>query len=102
MEILNEERVIIINIIKNHAKDCEVLVFGSRLKGTNKPFSDLDLAFICEKGLNFKRRIALQIAFEDSDLPYRVDVIDYINVSKEFQEIIDSDNKRIWGDGDEF
>ena len=102
MEILDEEMDIIINIIKNHTIKCEVLIFGSRLKGNNHPFSDLDLAFICKKGLEFKKKISLQIAFDDSDLPYRVDIVDYNNASKEFKEIIDRDNKKIWGDGDEF
>jgi len=82
MNILDDEMEIVLNIIKNHAKNCEVLIFGSRLKRTNKLFSDLDLAFICQKGLELKRKINLQIAFEDSDLPYRVDVVDYNNVFK--------------------
>jgi hypothetical protein len=30
-------------------------------------------------------------------LPYRVDVIDYNKVSKEFQKIIDENNEKIFG-----
>ncbi|MDR3223754.1 MAG: nucleotidyltransferase domain-containing protein [Methanobrevibacter sp.] len=97
IQVLNEEMEIILKIIKKHAQECEVLVFGSRLKGDNRKFSDLDLAFICKEGLELKKRIKLDIEFEESDLPYRVDVVDYNRASKEFQKIINTNNKKIYG-----
>ncbi|KZX14221.1 nucleotidyltransferase family protein [Methanobrevibacter filiformis] len=96
IQVSPDEMEIIINIIQKHAKNCKVLIFGSRLKGNNKKFSDLDLAFICNEGLGLKRRINLDIKFEESDLPYKVDVVDYNEASKEFKKIIDEKNKKIW------
>jgi len=72
--VTDEEMKIVLNIIKNYAENCEVLVFGSRLKGTNKPFSDLDLAFICKEKLDLKKLSRIKLKFEESDLPYRVDI----------------------------
>ena len=88
---------IILNIIKKYAKNCEVLVFGSRLKGTNKAFSDLDLAFICSEKLDLKKISRLKLKFEESDLPYRVDIVDYNVTSSEFKKIIDDKNEKIYG-----
>ena len=95
--ITDEETKIVLNIIKNYAENCEVLVFGSRLKGTNKPFSDLDLAFICKEKLDLKKISRLNLKFEESDLPYRVDIVDYNRASAEFKKIIDDKNEKIYG-----
>ncbi|MDR2623712.1 MAG: nucleotidyltransferase domain-containing protein [Methanobrevibacter sp.] len=95
--ISNEEMEIVQSIIKKYSNGCKVLLFGSRLKGDNELFSDLDLAFICKEGLEPETKIDLQMAFEESNLPYRVDVVDYGSASKEFQKIISKNNKKIFG-----
>ena len=94
--VTDEEMKIVLNIIKSYAENCEVLVFGSRLKGTNKPFSDLDLAFICKEKLDLKKLSRIKLKFEESNLPYRVDIVDYNRVSKGFKKIIDDKNKKIY------
>ena len=94
--ITDEEMKIVLKIIKNYAENCEVLVFGSRLKGNNKPFSDLDLAFSCKEKLDLKKLSRLKLKFEESDLPYRVDIIDYNRASEEFKKIIDEENEKIY------
>jgi predicted nucleotidyltransferase len=94
--ISDEEREIVTDIIKKQTKDCEVLVFGSRLTKNHKLFSDLDLAFKCKNGLKFKTKAKLLSEFEYSDLPYRVDLVDYNKVSQEFQKIIDEKNEKIY------
>jgi hypothetical protein len=45
-------------------------------------------------------------AFEESELPYRVDVLDYFGISNEFRAVIDKgyeviykDDKRLWCEG---
>ncbi|MDR0911539.1 MAG: nucleotidyltransferase domain-containing protein [Methanobrevibacter sp.] len=96
IQISTDEMEIILKILKSHANDCEVLVFGSRIKGTDNNFSDLDLAFICSGELGLKRIIGLEIAFEESNLPYRVDVVDYNKSSQIFKNIIDNNNQKIF------
>ncbi|GAA5819441.1 MAG: nucleotidyltransferase domain-containing protein [Methanobrevibacter sp. CfCl-M3] len=97
IQVSDEEMKIIMKIIEKHAKDCEVVIFGSRLKGTTKTFADLDLAFKCERGLGLKKTGILDSEFDESDLPYRVDIVDYNKTSKEFQKIIDKNNQKIYG-----
>jgi len=94
--VSKHELSIIIDIIAKYAPDCDVLVFGSRFNSTSKKYSDLDLAFVGDGKLGMNRRLQLENAFAESDLPYRVDVLDYNSVSPEFCAIIDSGNEVIY------
>ncbi len=53
-----------------------VLVFGSRATGRARPFSDLDLLVTDPSALDWRQRADLREAFEASELPFRVDVLD--------------------------
>lgn len=66
----------------------EVWAFGSRVTGKSRPFSDLDLAVISRKPLNLSVFMNLKNAFSESDLPFKVDVIDWAATRPEFQKII--------------
>ncbi len=58
--------------------EVKVYVFGSRAMGTAKPASDIDLAFECSDNTKMPFSILLKLgtAFEESDLPLFVDMID--------------------------
>lgn len=75
-------------ILRTHEADCEVWAFGSRVDASSKPFSDLDLAVIAETELPARRLALLAYAFEDSDLPIKVDVIDWRSASPAFRQRI--------------
>lgn len=64
-------------IVREHAPECEVWVFGSRVSRRSKPFSDLDLAVISPRELSSRQLALLAYAFEDSDLPIKVDIVDW-------------------------
>jgi predicted nucleotidyltransferase len=85
---------IIQNILREYAGDCEVRAFGSRYKWTAKKYSDLDIAIIPaiegKSKLDIARTGALRDAFQESDLPFRVDILDWHSISKEFQAIINN------------
>jgi type I restriction enzyme S subunit len=66
-----------------------VRVFGSRVNGTAKPFSDLDLVVMGDAPLEFRQLAALKDAFAESNLPFRVDVVDWATTSAEFRAIIE-------------
>lgn len=63
-------------------------MFGSRIKGTAKPFSDLDLAIIKDSPLFLSKHTELVEAFSESDLSWKVDIIDWASTSDVFKEII--------------
>lgn len=63
-------------------------MFGSRADWTTKNSSDLDLALEGESKLDYKITSILDNAFEDSDLPYTVDIIDMNAVGDNFKRIV--------------
>ncbi len=66
----------------------EVWAFGSRVKGTAKPYSDLDLVVLGEEPLPLALQASLAEAFDDSDLPWRVDVVDWATTSERFRALM--------------
>lgn len=67
--------------------DCKVFVFGSRATGTNVKFSDIDLGVEPKKTIPSGVISDIEEAFENSDLPYMVDVVDFSKVSPQFKEV---------------
>jgi len=88
---------IIKNILDKHLPSSAVVfAFGSRVKGHAKKFSDLDLTV--DAGERLSRSIMTNVAFdfEESDLPYKVDFIDWNRISESFKNIIMNDRVVIW------
>ena len=78
-------------ILTEHVPECEVRAFGSRATWTSKDYSDLDLAFVGSGPLDRRTLGRLKEAFEDSDLPIRVDVLDWHSISESFRKVIERD-----------
>lgn len=76
------------NILAKYAPEQEVRVFGSRVTGKAKPHSDLDLVVMTDTPLEAPHLANLQEAFSESDLPFRVDVLDWANTTEDFRRII--------------
>ncbi len=66
----------------------KVWVFGSRVGGDAKRFSDLDLALEDEEPLRGETLVGLKEALSQALLPYRVDVIDLNSASATFRDIV--------------
>ena len=77
------------DILRAHVPQYEVWAFGSRTTGTAKPYSDLDLAIITNQPLPLAVGAALAEAFSESDLPYKVDIVDWAALSEPFRRIIE-------------
>ena len=75
-------------VLEEYAQGCEVRAFGSQVTGDAKPWSDLDLAVVGAQPLGFRSLCRLIEAFQESTLPYRVDVLDWHDLSPSFQAII--------------
>ena len=82
-------------ILKAHLADREVWAFGSRTKGNAKPYSDLDLVVMGDTPLGLSTSAALSEDFSESDLPWRVDVVDWATTSEEFRKIISAHRIRV-------
>lgn len=90
-----QERAIVLRILNEIVPDREVRAFGSRVTGKAKPFSDLDLAIVGDEPLPLKTRAQLEEAFSESELPWKVDVLDWNLAEVEFQKIIQESGENI-------
>ena len=79
---------IVRNILARHVPQYEVWVFGSRAKGVSKKYSDLDLAIITDQPLDLSLSAAISDDFVESDLPIKVDVVDWATTGEAFRKII--------------
>ena len=68
--------------------ESKVYLFGSRAKGTARQFSDCDLAIQADEKLKLNHLAQLEEIFAESDLPFKIDLIDLQRVSEEFQQHI--------------
>lgn len=91
IEIHPEQWNIVARILRTYVPNYDVWAFGSRAKGTAKPFSDLDLAVITTEPLTLDIHAVLVDAFSESDLPWKVDVVDWASTSDVFREVIRRD-----------
>ena len=82
---------IVRDILQKHVPGQEVWAFGSRAKRSARKYSDLDLAVITQEPMSLAISAALADDFSESDLPFKVDVVDWATASESFREIIERD-----------
>ena len=82
---------IVRSILQKHVPQCAVWAFGSRAKWTAKEYSDLDLAIITGEPMSLDVSASLSDDFSESDLPWKVDVVDWATTSESFRKIIEQD-----------
>ena len=94
MNISEKHIRIINNILSNHFPEDRIVVFGSRALGTNKEFSDLDLAIYP------KNRVLTSMDLEnakqdfiESDLPFSVDLVNLKKVDANLKSKIENEGK---------
>ena len=63
-------------ILAGNVPDCRVLAFGSRVRGTARRNSDLDLMLLGRAHLDWRLIEQVKDSFSDSYLPFLVDVVD--------------------------
>lgn len=89
IDIEPEYLELIKRILSEHFPDIEARAFGSRVDGKASKFSDLDLALVGEKKLDWRKIERLKDALSESDLPIMVDILDWNAISEEFRRVIE-------------
>jgi len=90
LDVRPEEWAIVSQILRSVIPGREVWAFGSRATGAAKPYSDLDLALIGETPLPLDTLAALREAFSESDLPWKVDLVDWATTNATFRKLIEA------------
>ncbi len=87
IDITVKQRKTILTLLERHLPGTEVWVYGSRVTWTSCPQSDLDMVVFAT--LEQKLAISdLREAFEDSNLPFRVDLFVWNDVPDSFRKQI--------------
>lgn len=72
-------------ILRRHIPDAAVWAYGSRVKGTATDKSDLDMVAFS----NVEKQIqSLREDFDESNLPFRVDIFAWDQIPEQFRENI--------------
>ena len=88
IDISPENWRIVRDILQRYVPDREIWAFGSRAKWTAKEFSDLDIAIIGDTPLSIALTADMREAFQESALPFKVDIMDWANITPSFQQVI--------------
>lgn len=89
LALTDTELGIVLGILRKHLPaGTTVRVFGSRTHSKVKRRSDLDLLLESAEPMPLELIAELAEAFEESDLPWKVDLIDRKAVSAEFSGMI--------------
>ncbi|MCQ2096921.1 MAG: nucleotidyltransferase domain-containing protein [Fibrobacter sp.] len=76
-------------ILGIHFEGMEVWAHGVRVTGVDlTPETELELVAISEKPLSFEVMTAVEKAFVDSGLPFRVDIVDWAKLPESLQKQI--------------
>ena len=70
-------------------KEYQIFIFGSRVFGKARKFSDYDIGIWSKnkRPLSSRNKILIEDALEESNLPYKVDVVDFSLVSSGFRKV---------------
>lgn len=75
-DIQPEHLALVRAILQRHVPQYDVWAFGSRVQGRAKVHSDLDLVIMTDRPLALDVVAALADDFAESDLPWKVDIVD--------------------------
>ena len=81
-------------ILSLHFEGLEVWAYGPRLTGVDlTPETELDLVVIAERPLSFEAMTAVEKAFAESGLAFRVDVMDWAKLPETMQKQIKKEHE---------
>jgi len=96
IDLTADERRIVLEVLRAHLPPgIQVWVFGSRATGRARRYSDLDLAIDAGRPLTLDDGAELAESFSDSELPYRVDIVDWHAIDDRFREIIAAERRSL-------
>ena len=97
LDVTAAERRTVLALLKRHLPNTTVWAYGSRVKWASRPESDLDLVAFArpEQGA---RLAELREAFDESDLPFSVDLFVWDEISEGFRKRIETEHTVLTGE----
>ena len=75
-------------ILYQYFPSSEVRLYGSRTKGKARKDSDIDLVLVDKEKIDWRKLEAAKDAFSLSNLPFKVDILDWQSISESFKNVI--------------
>ncbi|MXY51895.1 MAG: hypothetical protein F4Y86_05100 [Gammaproteobacteria bacterium] len=91
---------IVRDVLRRYSPTRRVVAFGSRATWTGKEYSDLDLAVLGDKPLPLDVMTGLVEGFRESDLPFKVDVVEWADANDRLRNAIRRDGVEVQPDVD--
>jgi predicted nucleotidyltransferase len=92
LDIRDEHTAILRKVLRRHLPaEARAFVFGSRAHGGARQYSDLDLALEWNQPLGLKLIGEIAEALSESDLPFKVDIVDLSTLDPAFRSRIAAD-----------
>lgn len=89
LDLTSVHRRIVLDILHAHLPlGVRAWIFGSRATRRARRYSDLDLAIDAGRRPAADETAILWEAFDESDLPYRVDIVDWHTIGDDFRHLI--------------
>ena len=95
IQLKEHEIAVIKRILAHDLAGVEYRIFGSRAKGSAKPYSDVDIVLLSKNPIPLLTLSTLEENFSESDLPFKVDLVDWQRITPEFQDKIKSEWKEL-------
>ncbi|MFQ5779285.1 MAG: restriction endonuclease subunit S [Nitrospiria bacterium] len=91
IDITTSQRKTIVGLLKRYLPNVAVWAYGSRVKWTARPESDLDMVVFASP--EQKKQVSdMKEALEESDLPFRVDMFIWDEVPEQFRRNIEAEH----------
>jgi predicted nucleotidyltransferase len=98
MVVANREKILadVKRIILTYVQDTDatVYLFGSWARGQERTTSDIDIAISYKAPLPSGTLVKIRLAFEESNIPYRVEVVDLTYSDEPFRKKIEREGIR--------
>jgi predicted nucleotidyltransferase len=77
------KQIVLQHILANQFK---VFLFGSRVCGNAKKFSDIDVGILGNCKFSTLLRFQIEEDIDESLVPFKVDIVDFFNVDEKFKK----------------
>ena len=91
IDLTPDQRETLVSLLSRHLPNTEAWVYGSRVRGTSRPASDLDMVVFATPE-QAPRVSELRESFEESNLPFRVDLFIWDEVPNSFRKQIEREH----------
>ncbi len=98
LQLAPEERALLERLLSEYLPGVKVWAYGSRVKGTARPNSDLDLVVFAEESQRWAVA-ELRDALAESDLPFKVDLHIWEDLPEPFHRQIETEYVEVVGAG---